>query len=208
MEPRPRRGFWAYCPSNPDVYPLVFDLFTEVIEVFKPKRYFHIGHDEFTFVAFGQCERCKGTPTEKLFAAEVKKLHDWLGGSGPRVEFYGLDISEGLLDLAKRRLPQWRDRFFLGNAIYWTPERKFDFVLTAELSHVPRGRERDLMEHLHADYVADGGRLILGPYTEERDSREWEEELRAWGYVPSGYCERSHAGGPDLCRRLLWFDKV
>jgi len=88
-EPHERRGFWVYCPSNPEVYPLVFDMFSEVIEVFKPKRFFHIGHDEFTFAPFGVCERCKGTPPHQLFAMEVKKLHDWLAKHGLRTLMWG-----------------------------------------------------------------------------------------------------------------------
>ncbi|MDP6353971.1 MAG: carbohydrate-binding family 9-like protein [Planctomycetota bacterium] len=75
--PHQRWGFWNYCPSNPKTYKLVFDLFEEVIEVFKPKR-FHIGHDEITFAPIGVCERCKGTPGHELFANEVLKLHAWL----------------------------------------------------------------------------------------------------------------------------------
>jgi ubiquinone/menaquinone biosynthesis C-methylase UbiE len=51
----------------------------------------------------------------------MESLHRWLQGTGLTVEFYGLDISEGLLALAKARLPHWADRFFLGNALYWVP---------------------------------------------------------------------------------------
>ena len=35
----------TYCPSNPDTYKIVFDIFDEVIEVFEPKN-INIGHDE------------------------------------------------------------------------------------------------------------------------------------------------------------------
>ncbi len=138
----------------------------------------------------------------------MEKLHDWLAGTGLSVEFYGLDISEGLLALAKKRLPHWRDRFYLGNALAWTPAEPFDFVCIAELGYVPRARQRQLMDHLVADYVAPGGRLILGPWTEERDRPEMERTLRGWGYAPTGYCEKSHARNEALCRRLLWFDRA
>jgi SAM-dependent methyltransferase len=137
----------------------------------------------------------------------MEKLDLWLQGTGLEVEFFGLDISEGLLELAKRRLPQWQDRFFLGNALRWSPPEQFDFVCTAELGYVPRDRERELMERLYRAYVAPGGRLILGPYSEERDSPAEEEKVRAWGYVPTGYCEKSHLAQRSLCKRLLWFDK-
>ncbi len=136
----------------------------------------------------------------------MEKLAPWLQGTGLEVEVYGLDISEGLLDLAKRRLPQWEDRFFLGNALHWSPPRRFDFVCCAELAYVPRDRERELFERLLAEYVAPGGRLILGPYSEERDDRQMEGRVRAWGHEPTGYCEKSHLTEPRLCKRMLWFD--
>lgn len=138
----------------------------------------------------------------------MEMLDRWLEGTGLAVEFYGLDISEGLLELARSRLPHWRDRFFLGNALCWTPPRPFSFVVTAELDYVPRDRRRELLDHLWADCVAPGGRLILGPYGELREERELEETVRAWGHDPTGYCEKSHLTHPEVCKRLLWFDKA
>lgn len=44
----------------------------------------------------------------------LESLDRWLQGAGIRMEFSGLEISEALLDLASRRLPQWRDRLILG----------------------------------------------------------------------------------------------
>ena len=137
----------------------------------------------------------------------MESLHRWLEGTGLKVEFYGLDISERLVELARKRLPHWRDRFFVGNALDWNPPKRFDFVCIAELGYVPRDRRRDLMRHLLGDCVADGGRLILGPSSEERDSRRLEDELRAWGYTPTGSCEKSHQDYEILARRLFWFDR-
>ena len=80
--------------------------------------------------------------------------------------------------------------------------------MTTELGYVPRGRQRELMDHLFSDYLVPGGRLILGPYGEERDARQLEDQIRAWGYTPAGYCEKSHLAQWVLCKRLLWFDKA
>lgn len=137
----------------------------------------------------------------------IESLHRWLSGSGLRVVFHGLDISEGLHNLARRRLPHWQERFFLGNALHWTPETPFDYVCTAELGYVPRDREHALVDHLFADCVAPGGRLIVGPYGEETESSKVEEKLRAWGYAPAGFCVKSHHSHPALAKKLLWFDK-
>jgi len=82
-EPHPRWGFFAYCPSNPDTYLVVFDLFDEVLSVFRP-RWFHIGHDEITFVPIGVCERCKATGKTawQLLAEDIRRLYDFLKAKG------------------------------------------------------------------------------------------------------------------------------
>ena len=56
----------------------------------------------------------------------IEKLADWLQETGLEVEFYGLDISEGLIDLAKTRLPKWADRssaetLFIGSRLDPSP---------------------------------------------------------------------------------------
>jgi len=137
----------------------------------------------------------------------VESLQRWLEGSGLAVEFYGVDLSAELIELARRRLPHWHDRFHLGNALYWTPALRFDFVYLIGMELVPVGRQKELIDHLWDDYLAPGGRLILGPTTEERESRELEEKVCAWGYKPAGYCEKSHLTHARLSKKLLWFDK-
>ena len=137
----------------------------------------------------------------------IESLDKWLNGSGLRVEFYGLDISAELLQLAKQRLPQWHERFFLGNALYWTPQEKVDFVYLSGLEYMPLARQKAFLDHLFGTYVAHSGRFILGPVAEERNRREFEEMLQTWGYKPSGYCEKSHRSHNGLAKKLFWFDK-
>ena len=74
----------------------------------------------------------------------------------------------GPLALAKRRLPHWQDRFCLGNALSWTPDEKFDFVLCAELA----------------------------------------PKVAAWGFTPSGCCEKSRIRHHEPCKRMACFDKT
>ena len=68
----------AYCPANEEVYPLLFDMMEEYLEVFKP-RLVHIGHDEWR--AGGLCPRCQGR-TAELFARDVLRLHHFLRERG------------------------------------------------------------------------------------------------------------------------------
>jgi SAM-dependent methyltransferase len=44
------------------------------------------------------------------------------------IEPYGVDFSAGLVELARRRLPKWADRIWVGDAATWTPPFRFDFV--------------------------------------------------------------------------------
>lgn len=69
-----------YCPSNPRTYQILFDVIDEIIEVFEPKEYIHMGHDEVRSI--GVCPRCKGKTPAELFAGDVNKIHDYLAGKG------------------------------------------------------------------------------------------------------------------------------
>jgi SAM-dependent methyltransferase len=108
----------------------------------------------------------------------------WAREGGHRVEPFGLDISEKLAELARRRLPQWRDRIFTGNALFWEPPARFDFVRT-ELVYVPPSLRRGFVERLLERFVAPGGRLIICSYGSSRPEGERAEllvdEIRSWG---------------------------
>ncbi len=71
---------YNYCPSNPEVYRILFDLYAEVQKHIHP-RYFHIGHDELNN-EYGVCPLCKGKSPAELFAGDVKKLRDWWAERG------------------------------------------------------------------------------------------------------------------------------
>ncbi|HEU4664013.1 MAG TPA: class I SAM-dependent methyltransferase, partial [Dokdonella sp.] len=129
----------------------------------------------------------------------------WCASAGLACEPYGLDIAPELAKLARSRLPQWRERIFVGNALDWTPPRRFDLVRTG-LEYVPKRRRRDLVARLLDDVVADGGRLIVGVYSEEREECATERELAAWGFAIAGRSERVHHD-PRLAYRIVWIDR-
>ena len=95
----------------------------------------------------------------------MESVRSWCAERGLRVEPYGVDLVPELVDLARTRLPEWRDRLWTGNAIDWThPARlRFDAVRIG-LAAVPRPRRRALVEHHLAHTVAPRGRLIVAHY--------------------------------------------
>jgi SAM-dependent methyltransferase len=129
----------------------------------------------------------------------------WCSTAGITCEPYGLDIAPELADLARRRLPRWRDRIFVGNALDWRPPHRFDLVRTG-LEYVPRRRQCDLVARLLRDVVAIGGRLIIGVFNEQREDHATARRLVEWGFAVGGSRERPHVD-PRLAYRIVWIDR-
>jgi hypothetical protein len=125
----------------------------------------------------------------------MESMAAWAG-----VEPYGLEISPELAGLARRRLPQWADRIWVGNAAEWEPPRRFDVVRTG-LDYVPRPRRPAYVEHLLG--LAD--RVLVGVFNEERETRALEAEVASWGFRVAGRAEREHPH-PRLAYRAFWLD--
>ncbi len=70
----------CYCPSNPRSYEILFDLIDEIVEVFEPREYVHMGHDEV--YEFGVCKVCKEKNAAELFASDINKIYDYLKKKG------------------------------------------------------------------------------------------------------------------------------
>lgn len=67
----------TYCPSNPKTYELLFDLLSEVIDVFQPER-LNIGHDELISLSCQLCSNCKTQTLDKLYYNDIMKIYDFL----------------------------------------------------------------------------------------------------------------------------------
>jgi SAM-dependent methyltransferase len=92
-------------------------------------------------------------------------LATWCAERGMNIEPYGVDISERLVAEARRRLPEWARRIWVGNAIDWVPPegQRFD-VVHILLDCVPLHARGALVEHHLDRVVADGGRLLVSHY--------------------------------------------
>ena len=70
----------CYCPSNEQSYALMFDLLDEILAVFRPKRYVHMGHDEVYRI--GVCPACQDKDPASLFADDVNRYQAYLAARG------------------------------------------------------------------------------------------------------------------------------
>lgn len=70
----------CYCPQNELSYKILFDMLDEIIELFEPKEYVHMGHDEVYQI--GICPKCKGRDPAELFASDVNRIYDYLKSKG------------------------------------------------------------------------------------------------------------------------------
>ena len=84
----------TYCPSEPRVYDLLFDVLDEYIDVMRPGMV-HIGHDEWR-MALGVCPRCKGKDPTELYAADVNRIYSHLRSKGVETAMYGDHLIEAL----------------------------------------------------------------------------------------------------------------
>lgn len=70
----------CYCPSHPKSLEIMLDILDEMIEVFQPERYVHMGHDEA--IELGCCPRCKDKDPSQLLADHINALYDHLAKYG------------------------------------------------------------------------------------------------------------------------------
>jgi hypothetical protein len=67
----------SWCPLHPEVNPIIFALYDELIEVFEADA-LHVGMDEVFIIADADCPRCAGKPTGELFAKAVNDYYQHL----------------------------------------------------------------------------------------------------------------------------------
>jgi len=119
----------------------------------------------------------------------------WNEERGIKIIPYGIDLSEKLIGLAKKRLPQYKSNLYVGNGLTWNPPLKFDYVRT-EAIYVPEELQERYIRRLLSDFVVDDGKLLVAEYRGRKDStsKKWIDEfLRKWNLsiesVKSGFYE-------------------
>lgn len=67
----------SWCPLNPNLNPIIFQLFDELIDVFEADA-LHVGMDEVFLIANENCPRCKGMNPAELYAKAVNDYYNHL----------------------------------------------------------------------------------------------------------------------------------
>ena len=108
----------------------------------------------------------------------------WGGERGVSIVPYGLDLSRKLVALAKKRLPDYENNFYTGNAWDWKNPVKFKYVRT-ELVYVPEYLQKSYVKRIIDEYLEDGGRLLAVEYRSSKDpvNEPWiDETMTKWGF--------------------------
>jgi SAM-dependent methyltransferase len=132
-------------------------------------------------------------------------LMAWGRERGLEIMPHGLDQGARLIELARRRLPDFAANFHMGNGWDWRPPRQYRFVYTLH-DCVPREYLPEYVKRIMRRTVAPGGRLILGAYgSRSRGTSPFEvaEFLRSIDLAVAG----AAAGGQPTVASFAWADK-
>ncbi|MBE6602115.1 MAG: hypothetical protein E7637_06415 [Ruminococcaceae bacterium] len=148
-------GFYphCYCPSLQASYDLIYDIIDEIVEVVKPARYVHMGHDEIYHI--GRCKRCQTKRPEDLYCEHVTAMYEHLKKKGLKMMIWS-DMPHAdparkyYVPKARERLP--RDILMMDFVWYFRPEEDIEEELlpfgyqlavgNLYSSHYPRYRKR------------------------------------------------------------------
>ncbi len=111
-------------------------------------------------------------------------LMKWVGERGLSIVPYGLDLSGKLVELAKKRLPDYKDILFVGNAWDWEIPMRFKYVRT-ELLYVPEHLQKVYVQRIIDEYLEDSGKLLVAGYTSRKlpDIKPWvDKTLEQWRF--------------------------
>jgi SAM-dependent methyltransferase len=113
----------------------------------------------------------------------VECILRWTAERNINIIPYGLDLSEKLIEMARQRLPEYKQNFYTGNGWLWNNPIRFHYVRT-EIVYVPEQLRRRYIERIIDTYLTDEGRLLLAEYRNSRDPVDlpWlEQTLTKWG---------------------------
>ena len=70
----------CYCPADEKCMSIIKDVLDEVVEVVRPRRYVHIGHDEVYHI--GLCSECRKKGGPRVYIEHVQTMYDYIKAKG------------------------------------------------------------------------------------------------------------------------------
>ena len=116
-------------------------------------------------------------------------LVEWAKESGIRLTPYGVDLGTRLIELAKKRLPEYANHFWVANAWDWAPPRKFRYVYSL-YDCVPEPFLLRYIEKLLQRFVEKSGTLVIGAYgsnSQNRPAFDVAKALEEGGFSVAGF---------------------
>jgi hypothetical protein len=196
----------TYCPSNPESYALMFDVYDEYIEVMQPKMV-HIGHDEWWGAPLGACPLCKGKDHSELFAKDISKIHSYFSKKGIKTAMWGDYLLESVRDtLVQNRISSTGLKYQTPGAVRPDVVRESipKDILIFNWFWDSRKKEQELNEF--------GFTQVYGNFTPAISN--WDERIKSFdlaGGAPSAWASTNEFNfGKDLvldflgCANFLW----
>ena len=135
----------------------------------------------------------------------LESLVKWGRERGLALTPYGVDIGARLIELARKRLPQFASHFYVANAWEWRPPRQFRYVYTLA-DCVPESTLEAYVRRLLERAVEPAGRLIVGAYGSRSRGTvplPMGDLLASYGLKVAG----STFGGEPPVTAFAWVDK-
>ncbi len=182
----------SWCPSNPEVMPVVTALLDELIDAFQADA-LHVGMDEVFLIADEQCPRCKGKPTAELFAKAVNDLHEHIVG---KRKLTMLMWSDRLLDDAVMHYGKWESS---ANGTAAAIDRVPKDIIMCDWHY-------EMREHYPsvAYFQQKGFRVLPSSWKNPKAALAFLEDAHR-DATPRmlGHMGTTWVGAPDFCRALL-----
>jgi SAM-dependent methyltransferase len=131
-------------------------------------------------------------------------ISKWVTDRGISIIPYGIDLSEKLIELARKRLPGYSENLQVANGLYWDNPERFDFVGTL-LDYIPEELHREYLERIIDRYLADSGKLLVAEYRSMKtpDDTPWcGGRIRGWGFKIIGQTS-GYYDGKELTRIIV-----
>ena len=203
----------CYCPHNEKCMDIIYDIIDEIVEVVKPKRYVHIGHDEVYHL--GLCPECAKKGAPKVYVEHVTALHDYIKQKGLGTMLWSDMFHTNMyytgehFDCVKRELPKdlvlldftWYFHLGLDIEDELLPEGYKIMMGNLYSSHYPRFAKRIAKDGMIGGEVstwtavsekkfAENGKFFDLPYTAEMlwNAYSYDESNRASLTALIGQC--------------------